>query len=72
MGKLLLALAVMLTTVLTPSPAFAWGFAVRPVLEGRLSSAITVTASLIITAWEQAGKPVMLTETSRTPRPVRR
>lgn len=46
--------------------------AVRPVLEERLSAAVTATASLIITAWEQAGKPVMLTEIPRTPRPVRR
>ena len=46
--------------------------AARPVLEERLSSAITATASLIITAWEQAGKPVMFTEMPRTPRPVQR
>ncbi len=46
--------------------------AVRPVLEERLSAAITATASLIVTSWEQAGKPVMLTETPRTPRPVHR
>ncbi len=46
--------------------------AVKPVLEERLSAAVTATASLIITAWERAGKPVMFTEVPRTPKPVRR
>jgi len=46
--------------------------AVQPVLEERLSASITATASLVITAWEQAGKPVMFTALPRPPRPVRR
>jgi hypothetical protein len=29
----------------------------RPILEERLSAAITATASIILTAWEQAGRP---------------
>ena len=30
---------------------------VKPVLEERLSAAITATASVIVSAWEQAGRP---------------
>ena len=30
---------------------------VKPMLEERLASAITATASLMLSAWEQAGKP---------------
>ena len=45
---------------------------VRPVLEERLSAAITATASLIVTAWEQAGRPVMMSQQPRTPQRVRR
>jgi hypothetical protein len=32
---------------------------VRPILERRISEAISATAALIITAWEQAGKPTL-------------
>jgi hypothetical protein len=39
----------------------------RPILERRLSESITATASLIVGAWEQAGKPVLKIE---MPRPV--
>ena len=46
--------------------------AVQPVLEERLSAAITATASVIITAWEQAGRPVLYTGIPRTPQRVRR
>jgi len=30
---------------------------VRPILEARLSAAVTATASVIVTAWERAGRP---------------
>jgi hypothetical protein len=33
--------------------------AVRPVLEQQLSAAITATASVIVSAWEQAGRPTL-------------
>lgn len=46
--------------------------AVQPILEERLSAAITATASVIITAWEQAGRPAVYTEVPRTPQRVRR
>lgn len=46
--------------------------AVQPILEERLSAAISATASLIITAWEQAGRPALYTEISRSPQRVRR
>ncbi|HUR35698.1 MAG TPA: hypothetical protein VM032_17965 [Vicinamibacterales bacterium] len=46
--------------------------AVQPILEERLSAAITATASVIVTAWEQAGRPVMYTELPRAPQRVRR
>lgn len=42
---------------------------VRPLLEERLSSAITATASVIVGAWQEAGRPVLRTE---SPRPVQR
>jgi hypothetical protein len=41
----------------------------RPLLERRLSGAITATASLIIGAWEQAGKPMLRV---RDARPIER
>jgi hypothetical protein len=44
----------------------------KPVLEARLASSITATASAITSAWEQAGKPAMPVEVPRVPRPVRR
>ena len=37
----------------------------RPILEERLSAAITATASIIITAWEQAGRPQLALEGAR-------
>jgi hypothetical protein len=46
--------------------------AVQPILEERLSAAITATASVIVSAWEQAGRPIMYTEFPRTPQRVRR
>ena len=42
---------------------------VRPILEKRLSEAITATASLIVGAWEAAGKPELRPD---MPRPVQR
>ena len=42
---------------------------VRPILEERLSAAITATASIIVTAWEQAGKPDLK---NGAPRPLQR
>lgn len=50
--------------------AFAKG--TLPVLERRLNEAITGVASIIIGAWEQAGKPALPLEAPRTPRPIRR
>ena len=41
----------------------------KPVLEERLASAITATASLVLGAWEQAGKPDLR---NGEPRPVQR
>jgi hypothetical protein len=41
----------------------------RPILEQRLSDAITATAGIIIGAWEQAGRPVI---TLDGPRPVQK
>jgi len=32
---------------------------VKPLLEERLSAAITATASVIVSAWEHAGRPVV-------------
>src|SRR5438477_4165277 len=37
----------------------------RPILEARLSAAIAATASVIITAWERAGRPVLALEGKR-------
>lgn len=39
---------------------------VRPVLEKRLADAITATASLILGAWEQAGRPALKLDGART------
>jgi hypothetical protein len=33
--------------------------AVKPVLEQQLSAAITATASVIVSAWDQAGRPTL-------------
>ncbi len=43
--------------------------ATRPMLERRISDAITATASLILSAWEQAGRPTLRFD---MPRPVQR
>jgi hypothetical protein len=45
---------------------------VRPMLEQRLSSAITATASIIVSAWEQAGRPSLTPRVAREPRKVQR
>jgi len=46
--------------------------AVKPILEKQLSLAITATASVIVGAWEAAGRPVVKTSDARTPQKVRR
>lgn len=52
---------------------FAAMFAtLKPVLEGRLASAITATASAIASAWERAGRPALPVDAPRVARPVRR
>ena len=38
---------------------------VRPVLEQQLAAAITITASVIAGAWEQAGRPVLTLQAVR-------
>ncbi|OFW41626.1 MAG: hypothetical protein A3J29_11575 [Acidobacteria bacterium RIFCSPLOWO2_12_FULL_67_14b] len=43
-----------------------------PVLERRLNDSITAVASVIIGAWEQAGRPAVPTDSPRTPRRIRR
>jgi hypothetical protein len=46
---------------------------VKPMLEERLSSAITATASVIVSAWEQAGRPSLAPKaTPRAPQKVQR
>jgi hypothetical protein len=45
---------------------------VKPMLEKRLGDSITATASLIVGAWEAAGKPDLKTEIPRTVQKVRR
>jgi hypothetical protein len=50
----------------------AFGTAQLPVLERRLNESITAVASIIVGAWEQAGRPPVPTELSRTPRRIRR
>ena len=42
---------------------------VKPILEERLGAAITATASMVVSAWEQAGKPDLK---NGTPRPVQK
>jgi hypothetical protein len=44
----------------------------RPILERRLSGAITAVASVVAAAWEQGGRPALPLETTRRVRPVRR
>lgn len=44
---------------------------VRPMLEKRLADSVTATASVIVGAWEQAGKPALKIEMPRTVQKVR-
>ena len=44
---------------------------VRPILEKRLADSVTATASVIVGAWEQAGKPALQIEMPRTVQKVR-
>ena len=44
---------------------------VRPMLERRLADSVTATASLILGAWEQAGRPALQIEMPRTVQKVR-
>lgn len=46
--------------------------AVRPVLEQRIADSISATASIIIGAWEQAGRPALRTTDARPVQRVRR
>lgn len=50
----------------------AFGNATLPTLERRLNESMTAVASLIVGAWEQAGKPAIPSEPVRTPRRIRR
>jgi hypothetical protein len=50
----------------------ALGARLVPGLERRLNDSITAVASVIIGAWQQAGRPAVPTTLSRTPRRVRR
>lgn len=50
----------------------AFGKGSLPVLERRLNDSMTAVASIVIGAWEQAGRPTMPTAGSRTPRRIRR
>ncbi len=43
-----------------------------PTLERRLNDSISAVASMIVGAWEQAGKPAIPAEPARTPRRIRR
>lgn len=45
---------------------------VQPVLEAQLSTAITATASVIVSAWEDAGRPVLRVQDVRPVERVRR
>jgi hypothetical protein len=45
---------------------------VRPILEARLADSITATASLIVGAWEAAGKPVLKLDGARPLEKVRK
>ena len=48
----------------------AFGTDQLSVMERRLNDSITAVASLIIGAWEQAGRPAIPPAIPRTPRPV--
>jgi hypothetical protein len=45
---------------------------VKPIVERRLSDAVTHVASMIAAAWEKARRPALPTDVPRTPRKVRR
>jgi len=45
---------------------------VKPILEARLSAAVTATASVIVSAWEQAGRPSLDAKAGHVPRKVQR
>ena len=45
--------------------------AVQPLLERQMSAAITATAAAIISAWDQAGRPVVRLKDDRSPQRVR-
>lgn len=45
--------------------------AVKPMLERQLSAAITATASVIVSAWDQAGRPTLRMTEARPPEKVR-
>ena len=45
---------------------------VKPMMEERLSAAISATASMIVSAWEQAGRPNLHAVAAREPRKVQR
>ena len=45
---------------------------VKPMLEKRLANSITATASMIVGAWEAAGKPELKTEMPRTVQKVKK
>ena len=45
---------------------------VRPILEQRLSEAITATAGVIIGAWDQAGRPAVKLEGARPPQKIKK
>jgi hypothetical protein len=44
----------------------------KPILERRLSESITAVASMIVDAWQKAGRPSVPVDSARTPRKVRR
>ena len=44
----------------------------KPILERRLSESITSVASMIVDAWQEAGRPAVPVDVPRTPRKVRR
>jgi hypothetical protein len=46
--------------------------AVKPILEKQLAAAITDTASLIVSAWEQAGRPALALEGARPVQKVKK
>ena len=46
--------------------------ATRPVLEKRLSDAISAVAGMITSAWVEAGRPAVAVDAPKVPRPVRR